>query len=273
VAAYEPGRRARFRFTPPADGYHELSLQPLGTDRCRVRHVLAQRPGLAAWSAWMVAGRWAHDVVIEEVLDNFERAATGSLRCQTRWPLWLRMLYRLRTERPIAVDLPPAARLVGHAFERVDLADAWQMKLRPGVTRDPEAWCGPMDFAVIARTDDELMLGEDGAHLDFRVSVLIDQDRVTISTVARAHDLRGRLYLAFVRAWHPWVVRTMMRRGYRRLVLEAPSAGERALVAQGRPPLGGALTRSRSSEPTRRGNVPTPKTFLFARTAMRRIRR
>jgi hypothetical protein len=231
VVEYEPGVRARFRFAPPADGYHELSLQPWGTDRCRVRHVLVQHPGLAGWWAWMVAGRWAHDVVIEEVLDNFERAATRSPRDPTRWPLWLRILYRLRTERPVAVNIPQDARLIGRAFERVDFSDAWQMTLRPGVTRDLEAWCWPLGLPVVARTDHELMLGEDAAHLDFRVSVHVDQDRVTISTIARAHDPLGRLVLAVVRIGHPWAVRRLMRRRYRRLALEAPSAGERAWAA------------------------------------------
>lgn len=230
VIAYEPGRRARFAFTPPANGYHELSLEPLGANLCLVRHVLEQQPSLTFRLAWVLAVRWAHNVIIEEVLDNLERAATGSLRRPTRWPLWVRLLHRLRADRPVPVRLPEAARLARAAFDRVDFSDAWQLKLRPGVTHDLESWRGPLDFPVVARTHNELLLGRDGPHLDFRVSILVDQEQVTVSSVARARSLPGRLYLAVVRRVHPWVVRRLLRRGYHRLVLQAPSAGERELI-------------------------------------------
>jgi hypothetical protein len=234
VIGYEPGRRARFAFAPPADGYHELAVDPLGNDRCRVRHVLEQRAGLASWLTWSLVVRWAHDVVIEEVLDNFERAATGSLRRPAHWPPWVRLLHRLRAARPVAVDIPPAAQLARTAFDRVDFSDAWQLELRPGVTHDLESWRGPMDFPVVARTSNELLLGKDAAHLRFRVSILVDQDRVTLSTVAQARNLPGRLHLSLVRRVHPLVVRRAMRRGWHRLILAAPSAGERELIAVGR---------------------------------------
>ena len=144
VVGYEPGHRARFAFTPPANGYHELSVEPRGANASLVRHVLEQRPDLASWLAWVLVVRWAHNVIIEEVLDNFERAATGSLRRTTRWPVWVRLLHRLRAERPVAVSIPSGARLARGAFDRVDFSDAWQVELRPGVTHDLESWRGPL---------------------------------------------------------------------------------------------------------------------------------
>ena len=42
VVEYEPGRRVRFLFHPSTGiaGIHELSVEELGAQRCRVRHVL-----------------------------------------------------------------------------------------------------------------------------------------------------------------------------------------------------------------------------------------
>lgn len=235
VVCYEPGRRARFAFTPPANGYHELSVEHRGANASLVRHVLEQRPDLASWLAWVLVVRWAHNVIIEEVLDNFERAATGSLRRTTRWPVWVRLLHRLRAERPVAVSIPSGARLARGAFERVDFSDAWQVELRPGVTHDLECWRGPMRFPVVARSSRELLLGKDGSALSFRVSIHLDQGHATLSTVVQAHTPLGRLFLAIARRGHPHVVRSLLRRGYHRLMLEAPTAAERELVAAGHP--------------------------------------
>jgi hypothetical protein len=72
-------------------------------------------------------------------------------------------------------------------------------------------------FATLARTDDEVLLGSDAGHLDFRVSVRREPARVVVSTVVRLRNLRGRGYFAVVRPIHPVVVRAMLRRAARRL--------------------------------------------------------
>ncbi|MET9730140.1 DUF2867 domain-containing protein [Streptomyces sp. NPDC006458] len=73
----------------------------------------------------------------------------------------------------------------------------------------------------------ELMLGEDGSHLDFRASVLVDEDSVTLATAVRLHNTRGRLYSAVVRRVHPYMARRALRRAHRRVAFAARPAGER----------------------------------------------
>jgi hypothetical protein len=72
-------------------------------------------------------------------------------------------------------------------------------------------------FDTLARTEDEVLLGTDSNHLDFRASVRREPDRVVLTTVVQLHNRRGRAYFALVRAVHPTVVRAMLNRAARRL--------------------------------------------------------
>ncbi|MCZ0991551.1 DUF2867 domain-containing protein [Streptomyces diastatochromogenes] len=231
VSAYEPGRRARFDFNPPMSGHHEFVIEPLGQDRCHVRHTLELQRRGPMLLGWALAVRWMHDTVLEELLDNVERAATGTVPSPVRWSPWIRLLHRLTWDRATAGDLPTGARLVRAAFGRTDYSDAWRMRMRPGMPRDPESWRGVLrgaPFPVVGREGGEVLLGEDAGHLDFRASIHVDDRQVTLSTVVRIHNWRGRLYWAVVKRVHPFMARTMLRRIHRRLALAAPSAAERA---------------------------------------------
>ncbi|WP_438485001.1 DUF2867 domain-containing protein [Streptomyces sp. S186] len=234
VAAYEPGRRIRFAFTPDPSGdgpgYHEFTVHPLGADRCRVEHVLESRLPLARRIVWHLAVHAVHGTVVEELFDNLERAATGSLRTPVRRSPRVRLLNRLLWDRPTAVALPEAALLARGAFPGTDFQDAWQLALRPGMPREPEAWERALRAApipVLARRGGEILLGKDAGHLDFRASLLVADDRVTLGTVVRTHHLGGRLYLAAVRRIHPLMVRAVLRRVHRAMALAAPGAAER----------------------------------------------
>lgn len=76
-------------------------------------------------------------------------------------------------------------------------------------------------FKVYARAADEVLLGLDDRHLDFRVSVLrapaSDGDWVVVSTVVRFNGWLGRLYFLPVRFFHRLVVPAMLRRALRTL--------------------------------------------------------
>ncbi|MGP3982182.1 DUF2867 domain-containing protein [Streptomyces sp. KR80] len=230
VTAYEPGRRVRFDFNPPMSGHHEFVIEPLGQDRCRLRHTLeAERRG-AMLLGWALAVRWMHDTVLEELFDNVERCATGTVRSPVRRSPWVRLLSRLMWERAAATEIPAGARLARTAFERTDYGDAWRMRMRPGMPQDPESWRGVLrgaPFPVVGREGGEMLLGEDAGHLDFRASILVDDRHVTLSTVVRIHNWRGRLYWSLVKRVHPFMARTMLRRIHRRLALAAPTAAER----------------------------------------------
>ncbi len=75
-------------------------------------------------------------------------------------------------------------------------------------------------FKVFQRSTDEIMLGEDDRHLDYRVSVLRTEEQaaqwLTVSTVVRFHNWLGRLYFLPVRPIHhrivPWMLRNAARR-------------------------------------------------------------
>ncbi len=79
-------------------------------------------------------------------------------------------------------------------------------------------------FRVFARSDSEIILGDNDRHLDFRVGILRrvdgDQVMVTVSTVVCFHNWLGRLYFVPVRPFHRLIVPALMRRAAARLVAE-----------------------------------------------------
>ncbi|MFF3347757.1 DUF2867 domain-containing protein [Streptomyces sp. NPDC002779] len=234
VAEYDPGRRVRFAFDPPGTGFHELSVEPLGPGRCRIRHVLEQSLPPRERLGWLLAVRALHGTVIEELFDNAERAATGSVARPVRRGRYVRLLQRLTWDRPTAVAVPEEAALLHAAFPATDYADAYALDLRPGMPTDAEAWEGTLPGTpVFGRTDHEVLLGQDAGHLDYRVSVLMDPAArtVTLGSVVRIHNRRGRLYWSVVRHAHPFMARLMLRRTHRRLALAARGASH--LVSQG----------------------------------------
>ena len=76
-------------------------------------------------------------------------------------------------------------------------------------------------FPVLARADDEVLLGADDRHLDFRASVLLrrgeKRDSVVLSTVVRYNNLLGRVYFLFVWPFHGAIVSASLRNAVRRL--------------------------------------------------------
>ncbi len=139
---------------------------------------------------------------------------------------------------------------------RVDFADAWAVTVRPddsrsaadwahaalspdaspsllttlmrlrdalvrpfGLERVSEATLPYTGFPLLAAGDDEVVLGIDDTHLDFRVGVLVTDARCTMTTTVTLHNALGRVYWLPVRWFHPWAVRTVLRR-----VREVPTA-------------------------------------------------
>ena len=231
VVEYEPGSRVRFAFTPPDDGFHEMSVEPAGEGRCRVRHVLETGIRGANRLLWPAVVRPLHETIVEEVFDNIERAATGRCASPVRWSPRVRLYNRLLWSRPETVAVPEAARLLRAAVDRPGYEDAYRMELLPGQPRDPEAWTGILRdaFPVIAREGDELLLEVQARGLTARASILVDGGHVTLSSTVRTDTLRGKIYWAVVRRGHPFMARTMLRRTHRGLALATPPAGEREL--------------------------------------------
>jgi len=130
-------------------------------------------------------------------LDTIARAALGAA------PRWVALLMRLRDRLVGIIGLKTASRLM-----RRDLGhDTFQVGDRLGI------------FKVFDRRADELLLGEDDRHLDFRVSVLVKNDGsagwAIISTVVRFNSWLGRAYFLPVRQFHKLRVPAMLRNAYR----------------------------------------------------------
>lgn len=260
VAEYEPGRRIRFAFDPPGNGFHELSVEPLGPGRCLLRHVLEQDMRGTERLAWRCAVRAVHGTVVEELFDNAESAVTGTPVRRTRRSRYVRLLQRLARDRPAAIDVPEGAALLHAALPVADHQDAFAVEWRPGMPTDPRGWkVLPGDLSVTEYAGGEGLYGEDGAHLSYRVSILVDAwaRRVTMSSKVRLHDRWGRLHRALVRRAHPVAARLLLRRAHRRLALAEPGAAMR----------GTSVTRCRSASltrgaPRRRGDGPKLKAPL-----------
>jgi hypothetical protein len=156
---------------------------------------------------------------------------------------------------------PPNTPLLSHALSFVDWSDAYEIGIPiDGRRRDPQEWAdavfraappllvralfgarellvrlvgiepgGRQVFATLSRTDHEVLLGTDQDHLGFRASVLVEPDRVVLSTLVELHNRRGHAYFALVRRLHPIVVRRMLVRAARTM---ATSAGPSAQVTR-----------------------------------------
>ncbi len=72
-------------------------------------------------------------------------------------------------------------------------------------------------FPVMAETTQEMLLGLDDSHLDFRIVVNVKLEQtgtlqVTVTSLVRAHNLLGRTYLRMVLPFHRLIVPHLLRR-------------------------------------------------------------
>jgi len=74
-------------------------------------------------------------------------------------------------------------------------------------------------FKVYSKDASEIVLGEDDAHLDFRVAVRCSSDPdmreeryLTVATVVRCHNALGRAYIFLIAPFHRIVVRSTLGR-------------------------------------------------------------
>jgi hypothetical protein len=208
---------------------------------------------------WPALVRVCHDTVIEHLLDNAERAVTGTVAHPVRYPWRARLAVSMESVRVRAVPVPAAAALLHDSLRRPDLADAYALRVPPGTTTDPQEWADAVfrsppravvallhlrnrlvtplgiergdasAFDTITHTDREVLLGTDAGHLDFRAGVLVEPDAdgttVTVATLAATRSRAGRAYLAAVRLVHPLVVRAMLRHAGRAAVAPWRSTG------------------------------------------------
>ncbi|WP_153504608.1 SRPBCC family protein [Cumulibacter manganitolerans] len=95
-------RQIVFRFTDPKgmQGEHRFVVHPDGL-ACVVRHTLEARTSRRLRIAWVLVVRPLHNALIEELLDNLERAVGGRVHRPARGSAYARLLRLL---------LPPSGR-------------------------------------------------------------------------------------------------------------------------------------------------------------------
>lgn len=75
-------------------------------------------------------------------------------------------------------------------------------------------------FKILAMNENEIVMGEQDKHLDFKTSLLIERghtDRLVISTIVKTHNLLGKTYLLIVIPFHRIIARTLIKRMAKRL--------------------------------------------------------
>jgi hypothetical protein len=96
VEAYEPSRRARFRFTAPRgfDGTHEFEVVPTD-EQATLRHVIDMRILGLARLTWPALYSPLHDALIEDALDRAESALGVGAGRRVPWSPRVRALRRI----------------------------------------------------------------------------------------------------------------------------------------------------------------------------------
>lgn len=61
-------------------------------------------------------------------------------------------------------------------------------------------------FEVFQQSDEEIVLGADDWHLDFRVSIRKSEGKVQLASWVRPHNWAGRFYLALIMPFHHLIV-------------------------------------------------------------------
>ncbi|TYP87984.1 DUF2867 domain-containing protein [Blastococcus xanthinilyticus] len=252
VQTYEPGRRVVFRFDPACgiEGTHTFDVQPR-PGGALLRHDLTGRTVGTTRLLWPLAIRAVHDAVVEDAFDRVhERFVPG--RQRTPWSPYVRLLRRMagltRGAGHVRAVAPPTDGLL--AGLAPDVADSFAVALHPGAPTDVEVWrrrifaspprivrrllrlrdllvrplglraasgSDPLEgFPVLGRREDEVLMGLDDRHLDFRVSVRLRRsddadDALLLTTTVTFHGPLGRLYFALIRPFHRRIVPAMLQ--------------------------------------------------------------
>lgn len=87
--------------------------------------------------------------------------------------------------------------------------------LKPGDQRVVQAGVVHIDFfPVLSETEEQIVLGLDDRHLDFRIllerQTIQGGTRYRLTTLVEQHNLFGRVYLFLITPFHKWIVRSVL---------------------------------------------------------------
>jgi len=129
-----------------------------------------------------------HDLTIEQVAKSFF----------TSDPAWVAWLFALRNSVVSLLGLKTSG-----SGEREAILQNFKCEVGERIGL----------FKVFAKNENEIILGEDDRHLDFRVSLFLDKpnNMLTVSTIVNIHNWLGRLYFLPVKPFHKLIVPTMVK--------------------------------------------------------------
>ena len=81
-----------------------------------------------------------------------------------------------------------------------------------GLQTEPQAVDRIGIFPVLSRSPEEIILGLDDSHLDFRVSLMLTDGQAYCATWVRTKNRFGRLYLSCILPFHIAIVRNAVAR-------------------------------------------------------------
>ena len=133
-------------------------------------------------------------------------ALVRALASSTPW--WVTVLLRIRDRAVSLIGLKTSGGVEHDAAQRT----TFQPGDRAGL------------FTIYARTHDEILMGADDRHLNFRASMLVRREgagmAAVFTTVVHYNRGLGRVYFFFVRPFHRLIIPSMLRRLRRQLVRE-----------------------------------------------------
>ena len=90
------------------------------------------------------------------------------------------------------------------------LVQPFNIRTTSEVNRDRDQGDRTTFFELLKESDNEIVLGEDDSHLDFRISLLKTrrggQDHLTVTTFVRIHNLVGWIYFTVIKPFHKKII-------------------------------------------------------------------
>jgi hypothetical protein len=93
VESYQQGKSIKFRFTGPKgfDGYHEFTIEEIGSTKTLLKHNLIMNTKGIAIFTWLLGFRPLHDALVEDAFDKAEMGLGISLE-KKGWSGWVKFL-------------------------------------------------------------------------------------------------------------------------------------------------------------------------------------
>ncbi|MGM9741508.1 MAG: DUF2867 domain-containing protein [Candidatus Cryptobacteroides sp.] len=110
--------------------------------------------------------------------------------------------------------------LFHHMFEEFPAPVRWLLKLRDALVKPFGLKTGAtFREHILDRNDEEIVLGIDDKHLDFRVSLFAGEDSaMEVRTLVKYHNMLGKLYFAAIWRFHKILVSILFRRSVKAIM-------------------------------------------------------